>query len=188
MSIAPDEVLIQAIDHQIRREILQLLHDSSKSFTDILNHFDIATSKLNYHLKLLEGFLQKTSEGKYELTALGHRAYNIMELIRKEMSNVNQVDQPLVKDAYIAQKQSKNNILTDFIEIGIVGVCFVIVFMLIMFIAMLFDKTTPLALYFITPGIAIAFLFFLKHLLDMKKSATGFVQRIEEHLANEIKK
>jgi hypothetical protein len=186
MAISSDEVLIQAIDHSIRREILQLLRvgDSPKSFTDLLNHFDIATSKLNYHLKLLEGFIEKTSDGKYTLTSLGQRANNVMELIRKEMSNVNQSDQPLVKNAYIAQKKTNSNFIVNFVEMGIVGVCMVIAFWIIMLIATFFDPSTPVFIYFILVGLIVAFLFFLRYLLETKRSANEFVQRIEDHLVN----
>lgn len=184
MAIASDEVMIQAIDHSIRREILQLLSQSPRSFTDILNHFDIATSKLNYHLKLLEGFLKKTDEGKYELTSLGHRANKIMELIRKEMSEVNQIDQPLVKDAFLAQKKNNPNFMVNMIDIGIVGVSMVIIFWIVMFGFMIFESSTPFFLYFVIVGFIIAFIFFLRHLLETRRLATGFVQRVEEHLTN----
>ena len=184
MAISSDEVLIQAIGHTIRREILQLLHDAPKSFTDLLNHFDIATSKLNYHLKLLEGFIEKDSEGKYTLTPLGHRANNIMALIQREMLSVDQNDQSFVKNAYIAQKKTNGNFIVNLLDIGIVGIGMVIIFWIIMLIASIITHSFPIYFYFILGGIIIAFLFFLRHLIITRKSASGFIQRIEDHLAN----
>ncbi len=184
MAISSDEVLIQAIGHTIRREILQILRDVPKSFTDILNHFDIATSKLNYHLKLLEGFIEKDSDGKYTLTPLGHRANNIMELIQKEMSSVDQNDQSFVKNAYIAQRKTKGNFIVNLIDIGIVGVGMVILVWVILLIVMIIEHASPIYVYFIILGFIIAFVFFLRHLFVMRKSASGFIQRIEDHLVN----
>ena len=69
MSIPSEKVIIQAIAHNIRREILRILVDYPRTFTDLLNHFDISTGKLNYHLTQIKGFIAKNEEtAKYEIS------------------------------------------------------------------------------------------------------------------------
>ena len=85
MAIPSEDVIIHAISHQIRREILEILKMGTKTFSDLLNHFDISTGKLNYHLTQIKGFIRKDEEGKYELTSLGLRALEILAKIREEI-------------------------------------------------------------------------------------------------------
>ncbi|MFX0094874.1 MAG: ArsR family transcriptional regulator [Candidatus Hodarchaeota archaeon] len=59
MSIDSEQVIIHGINHEIRREILQLLRFEPKTFSELLNYFDISTGKLNYHLTQIKGFTQK---------------------------------------------------------------------------------------------------------------------------------
>ncbi|MFX0094955.1 MAG: ArsR family transcriptional regulator, partial [Candidatus Hodarchaeota archaeon] len=68
MSIPSEKVIIQAISHNIRREILRIIDTEPKSFTELLNYFDISTGKLTYHLNQIKGFVLKNEETiKYEI-------------------------------------------------------------------------------------------------------------------------
>jgi DNA-binding transcriptional ArsR family regulator len=76
--------IINALNHEIRRKILLLLEHGPMSYTKLLESFDIATGKLNYHLKLLDGLVEKNSDGLYKLTSLGEKALGIMMELLKE--------------------------------------------------------------------------------------------------------
>ena len=108
MSIPSEEVLINALNHKIRRDILQLLQEGEKTYSSLLNYFSISTGKLNYHLKLLEGLLQKGAEGRYSLSPLGKRALEILDSFRKEIT---EEERPLIREAYISQKKDRESFL-----------------------------------------------------------------------------
>jgi hypothetical protein len=108
MSIPSEEVLINALNHQIRRDVLQLLQEGEKTYSMLLNYFAISTGKLNYHLKLLEGLLRKDAEGRYALTPLGKRALEILGLFREEIT---EEERPLIRDAFISQKKGRESFL-----------------------------------------------------------------------------
>ena len=71
--------IINALNHEIRRDTLVLLEKSPMSYSQLLEKFNIATGKLNYHLKLMDGLITKDGNGHYVLTALGQKALGIMK-------------------------------------------------------------------------------------------------------------
>jgi hypothetical protein len=71
--------IINALNHEIRRDTLVLLEKSPMSYSQLLEKFGIATGKLNYHLKLMDGLIAKDENGHYILTALGQKALAIMK-------------------------------------------------------------------------------------------------------------
>ncbi len=71
--------IINALNHEIRRDTLVLLEKSPMSYSQLLEKFGIATGKLNYHLKLMDGLIAKDENGHYILTGLGQKALAIMK-------------------------------------------------------------------------------------------------------------
>ncbi|MCP4760472.1 MAG: helix-turn-helix transcriptional regulator [archaeon] len=114
MSIPSEDVLINALNHKIRREILEIVKLNPTSYTSLLEQFDISNGKLNYHLKLLSGFLSKDEDGIYNITALGQKTLQILADFR---SQVGSEEQPLIKKAYLSQKEQEKS----FIELQYVG-------------------------------------------------------------------
>ncbi|MFX0057148.1 MAG: hypothetical protein ACFE85_06270 [Candidatus Hodarchaeota archaeon] len=114
MSIPSEDVIINSLNHEIRREILRLLKDKKMSYSNLLDHFAIATGKLNYHIKLLTGFIDKDSEGLYTVTKLGVRLISLLNDLNK---SITEEDRPLLKKAYISQVGSNKS----FLRIRLVG-------------------------------------------------------------------
>ena len=54
MSINDKKILLNARNHAIRREILNLLSRSNNAYSQLFSHFDISTGKLSYHLCIFE--------------------------------------------------------------------------------------------------------------------------------------
>ncbi len=77
MVVHIEGTIIKAINHNIRRVVLKLLAGEPMSYTEILTHISISTGKLNYHLKILNGLISKTSDGMYSLSKLGTRALDL---------------------------------------------------------------------------------------------------------------
>jgi len=114
MSIPSEDVIINALNHEIRREVLQLLNNKPLSYSKLLDHFVISSGKLNYHLKLLTGFIQKNSEGLYENTKLGNR---LLSLLKEFQHTITEEDKPLLKKAYFSQISGKKS----FLHVRLVG-------------------------------------------------------------------
>ena len=74
-----EKAIFQALGADERREILRIVsREEGVSYTEILGELNMTTGNLNYHLKQLEGFLEKDDERRYRLTPLGETALNVL--------------------------------------------------------------------------------------------------------------
>ncbi len=78
-----------------RRRIISLLNENGNlSYTDLLNALAISnTGKLNYHLKILNGLINKDEDGRYSLTEKGKLAVRLLDEF-KETKSQSQIDAP----------------------------------------------------------------------------------------------
>jgi len=83
--------IIKALNSPQRREILRTLNffRRSLSFTELMKELDQASSsssQFSYHINVLldAGLIQKTSEGKYELTAHGNKTGLLLEMSQED--------------------------------------------------------------------------------------------------------
>jgi DNA-binding transcriptional ArsR family regulator len=72
-----------ALKHPIRRKILRVLSEGSRSFTDMQNSFNINSPVLTYHLEALRDLISKTEDGKYRLSSTGEGAIALMERVEE---------------------------------------------------------------------------------------------------------
>ena len=144
MSIPSEKVIIQAIAHNIRREALRIIVNQPQTFTDLLNYFNISSGKLTYHLNQIKGFVSKNEENKYTITPLGKRALEILEIINSEIT---EVDRPLLKEAFLSQKETGKPLALQGINIGIGMVSFIIVIHMIIAIMAINAPDTPFIIY-----------------------------------------
>jgi len=74
-----EKALFQALAAAERREILRVAaRDQGATYTQILGELGMTTGNLNYHLKQLEGLLEKDEERRYRPTPLGAAAINAL--------------------------------------------------------------------------------------------------------------
>jgi len=75
-----ENVVFQALASRERREILRIIHSTEKgaTYTEVLGELGLTTGNLNYHLKQLEGLVQRDSDRCYALTPLGEKAYSVL--------------------------------------------------------------------------------------------------------------
>lgn len=74
-----EKALFQALAATERREILRIAgRDQGASYTQILGELGMTTGNLNYHLKQLEGLLEKDRDRRYRPTPLGAAALNAL--------------------------------------------------------------------------------------------------------------
>jgi hypothetical protein len=82
-----EDVIMQALTHRERRNILKIIDHSESGvvYSGILGETGLSTGRLNYHLKELEGFIEKDEERRYILTALGKKAVRLMRGILEDI-------------------------------------------------------------------------------------------------------
>jgi DNA-binding transcriptional ArsR family regulator len=72
-----------ALKHPIRRRLLRVLSEGSRSFTDMQNSLNINSPILTYHLETLRDLVSKTEDGKYKLSSTGEGATALMERVEE---------------------------------------------------------------------------------------------------------
>ncbi|MBD3172024.1 helix-turn-helix domain-containing protein [Candidatus Bathyarchaeota archaeon] len=68
----------KALDHPIRREIIQFLASEPQTYSRLLEKLGIESGHLTYHLRTLEELVEKDIEGKYQLNREGEQAYRFL--------------------------------------------------------------------------------------------------------------
>ncbi len=187
VTISAESILIKGISHDIRREIIRLVDEYPRSFTDLLNFFDISTGKLNYHLTQINGFVDKNEENSlYEITSLGKKALKVLNMIDDEMNSDR--DQKLIKDAYVAQKNAGKPLIVKGISILIVLLSFFIILHGSMFVGLILmynelqESVIVLPILIVLIGIEVAGLYWL---IQVRKSSPLFLEKLNRHLQEE---
>jgi len=82
-----EDAVIKVLGHVERREILCILENSPEGvkYSGILGESGLTTSKLNYQLKEMVGFIEKDDEGLYRLTPLGRKAISVRNHINEDL-------------------------------------------------------------------------------------------------------
>ena len=84
-----EEIIIQALGHPERRNIIEILGTSEEnvSYSEILGEIGLNTGKMNYHLKLLEGVVERDKNRRYTLTPIGKKAFIILDSMTTDLEN-----------------------------------------------------------------------------------------------------
>ncbi|MCE4612330.1 MAG: RDD family protein [Desulfurococcales archaeon] len=78
-----EEAFFEALSNSIRREIIVLLYDRIElTYSDLSSYLGISSGLLNFHLKKLDGLIEKTPDNTYKLTQLGRLAYRFITEVR----------------------------------------------------------------------------------------------------------
>jgi predicted transcriptional regulator len=82
-----EEIILQGIDHVERRNILKIMGASPEgvTYSEVLHELGMNTGKLNYHLKLLEGLIERDEQRRYHLTKLGRKALMILGSMTEDL-------------------------------------------------------------------------------------------------------
>ena len=101
MLIPSEQLIIHALDHKIRRTILELVHSRPYTYSELMDNLRVESGKLYYHLQFLTGFLTKQGEKKlYSITPLGEKAVGFLTHLSASLS---ETDIPDLSKAYIKQ-------------------------------------------------------------------------------------
>jgi predicted transcriptional regulator len=82
-----ENTIIKVLGHSERKEILHILETSPEgvNYSSILGETGLTTSKLNYQLKEMEGFIKKDEDRLYHLTTLGYKAISVLNHINENL-------------------------------------------------------------------------------------------------------
>jgi len=71
-------VIFSSLKHPIRRRILRMLAEGSRSFSELQEGFRIESGHLTYHLESLKHLVIKGEDGRYALSSFGEAAVAMM--------------------------------------------------------------------------------------------------------------
>ena len=83
-----EDIFLQALSHKERRGILKIIGatQGGVTYSSILGETELNTGHLNYHLRSLEGLIEK-ADGLYRLTPLGTKALNVIPTLSQDVDN-----------------------------------------------------------------------------------------------------
>lgn len=173
-----EEVVFQALASTERREILRIIRtrEGGASYSEILGELALTTGNLNYHLKQLEGLVEKDEARRYRLTPLGERA----------MSVLRSVDAPedlgdYVSAAKASQSLSVHPFVSRFLMMAVVFDCFfLVVWGFIAYMAV--TEGAPLFVYGVLVFLLIIGVVVLVWLIKAVRTAPEYVKRLERRL------
>jgi len=82
-----EEIILQGIGNSERRNILRIIGSAQEGviYSEILNELQLNTGKLNYHLKLLEGLIERDDTRHYHLTKLGKKSLHVLGSMTEDL-------------------------------------------------------------------------------------------------------
>lgn len=173
-----EEIIIQALGHEIRRTILKIITSSETGalYTDLMTELALPTGKLNYHLGKLEGIVEKNKERRYVLTPLGKQAMSVLNSIAQ---NISSDYEKYVTTAQFAQRSTLHPILKSLIYIGIACTSLVLfVWSFITYIVV--TEGAPFIVYILLPILIALGIVVLGWLVYALKKAPKFLKRFEK--------
>lgn len=173
-----EEIIIQAIGHEVRRTILKIIASSETGalYTDLMTELGLPTGKLNYHLGKLEGLVEKNKERRYVLTPLGKQTMSVLNSITQ---NISSDYEKYVKTAQFAQKNTLHPILKSLIYIGIACISLVLfVWSFITYIVV--TEGAPFIVYILLPILISLGIVVLGWLIYALKKTPQFLKRFEK--------
>jgi hypothetical protein len=84
-----EELIIQGLGHRERRNILKIISLTPKGaiYSDILGELGLNTGRMNYHLRQLEGLIERNGDRRYHLTPLGRKALAVLGSMSDDLEN-----------------------------------------------------------------------------------------------------
>jgi predicted transcriptional regulator len=115
-------IIIQALNHVERRNILKIINvqETGATYSEILGELGIPTGTLNYHLKQLEGLIERDKERRYRLTPLGERSLSVLFSMTE---GIGKDYESYLQAARVSQSGGIHPMVVGIISIGIVIDC-----------------------------------------------------------------
>jgi len=111
-----EDAVIQAIGHHERRNILKIINASpnGSTYSEILGETELNTGHLNYHLRGLEGLIERSESRQYRLTPLGYKALHLLSVIGEQIETE---DMPYINAAVASQTSLLHPLLIGWLNV-----------------------------------------------------------------------
>ena len=179
-----EDVILQAIGHNERRGIIRIIgaNPEGVTYSSILGETELNTGHLNYHLRNLDGLIEKWDDKQYRLTPLGYKALEMMNNLSKEIdSDVIQY----VETAKGIQDGSIHPFVKGLLYIGIAGIGIVFLASIGLFVVSVTRGSFSIGEIFISLGMMGFTGVILWVLISALKTVPEFVRRLERKLMND---
>jgi len=175
-----ERVIIQALNHDERRTILRIImaQERGSTYSEILGELGVPTGTLNYHLKQLEGLIERDNERRYHLTPLGERSLRVLLSMTEEMS---EGLEDYLRSTRASQSGSIHPTVVGLIYLGIVFDCLFIAIWGYTGYASLISGGPSFVLALVVVLISLG-LIMLYGLVRALKTAPAYVRNIEKKL------
>ena len=175
-----EEVIIQALSHSERRNILKIINvqETGALYSDILGELGIPTGTLNYHLKQLEGLIERDEDRRYHLTPLGEQSLRLLFSIREGLGRNYET---YLTAARYSQKKSIHPTVRILIIIAIVfDSLFLFIWGYLGYIAI--TEGGPIFVVVVISVLTVLGLIILAGLIRALRTAPEYVRKIERRL------
>ena len=182
--IEAEDIILQAIGHSERRGIIRIIgvNPEGVTYSSILGETELNTGHLNYHLRNLEGLIEKKDDKLYRLTPLGLKSLEMLNSLRKE------IDSDVIQYVEVA-KGTKDGSIHPFVKgliyIGIAGIGMVFLASLGLFAMSITGGSIGLIEIFASLAMASFSGVILWVLVSELKTVPEFVRRLERKLMND---
>ena len=115
-----EELILQGIGHEERRNILKIIASASEGviYSEILHELNLNTGKLNYHLKLLEGLIERDDNRHYHLSTLGKKAVSTLNNMTADLDEDELIR---VSEVKTSQDEFVNGIINLWSRLSLLG-------------------------------------------------------------------
>ena len=179
-----EDVILQAIGHRERRGIIRIIgaNPEGVTYSSILGETELNTGHLNYHLRNLDGLIEKWDDKQYRLTPLGYKALELMNNLSNEIdSDVIQY----VETAKGIQDGSIHPFVKGLLYIGIAGIGIVFLASIGLLVMSFTRGSFSIGEIFISLGMMGFTGVILWVLISALKTVPEFVRRLERKLMND---
>ncbi len=179
-----EDVILQALGHCERRGIIRIIgaNPEGVTYSSILGETELNTGHLNYHLRSLDGLIEKQGDKLYRLTPLGYKALGLMNNLS------NEIDSEVIKYVEAAKGVNDGSIhpfVKGLLYIGIAGVGIVFLASLGLFVISVTRGSVALMEVFISLGMMGFTGVILWVLFNALRTVPEFVRRLERKLMND---
>jgi hypothetical protein len=174
-----ENIILQAISHSERRGIIRIIgaNPDGVTYSSILGETELNTGHLNYHLRSLEGLIEKSDDRFYRLTPLGIKSLELLNSLRKD------IDSDLIPYVEVA-RSSKDGVIHPFVKgllyIGIAGIGLVFISSIVL--AVISITSGGLMGILVAGGMMVFTGVILWVLINSLKTVPEFVRRLERKI------
>jgi len=177
-----EDIILQAMGHSERRGIIRIIgvNPDGVTYSSILGETELNTGHLNYHLRNLEGVIEKRDDKLYRLTPLGLKALEMLNGLSKE------IDSDVIHYVESAKSTSDGSIhpfVKGLLYIGIAGIGMVFLASIGLFVMSLFQG--GMLGLFVSLAMSTFTGVILWVLVNALKTVPKFVRRLERKLMND---